>query len=282
MSNQRQERKFSMNPLISLPIALGILLLGGTVIFGVAKMLTMENSYKDLVRTMQSKTFGNKWVAALELSKKISSSSLREEDIPWLIDNLSNIYATSQDSRTRNFIIVAVGALADKRGLPVLLKGLDDEDSHVKFHSIVGIANIKDVQDFDWLKLESFLDSEDIALAHSSLLALATHRVLGSEKKILSKLSHKEISMRYAAATALIYYNNEAAIPIVREILHLTPEKARSFGFNEEKLYGLKINVLKATQKARWTALKSELERLVQREKHLTIKAQLQETLSLL
>ncbi len=282
MSNREQKRKFSTNPLFSLTVALGIILLGGLLIFGVAHMLTMERSYKDLVRTMQSKTFGNKWVAALELSKQISSSSLKEEDISWLIENLSNIYATSQDPRTRNFIIVALGALGDKRGLPVFLKGLDDEDSHVKFHSIVGIANTKNVYDFDWPKLESFLDSEDIALVHTSLLTLATHKIPESEEKILSKLFHREISIRYAAATALIYYHNKAAVPMIREILHLTTEKAGSFGFNEEKLYGLKMNVLKATQKTRWSALKRELEKFVQKEKHLKIKAKALETLALL
>ena len=282
MQKPPKKKIFKDNPLLSIPIALGILSLGALLVFGTAKILTMERTYKDLVREMQSKTFGNKWVSALELSKLIASSSLKDEDIPWLIDNLSALYKTSPDPRTRSFILAAMGALRDPRAGPVLFRGLDDENGHVQFHAIVGIANIDHIEKADWPKLESFLHHQDTALVHSALLALATHRIESSEIKILEKLSDSERSIRYAAATALITYKNEAAVSTLQEILGLSMDRARELNLDKEKLFGLKINVLNAIQKSRWKALKRELEIFVEREKHLTLISQAKTILEIL
>src|SRR5690606_15943635 len=97
-----------------------IVLVGALIIFGVTKMLSADRSYKDLVRELHSKTFGNRWVAAYELSKLISSSQIPEEDVPWLIANLTELYKGAQDSRTRDFIVVAMGALKSDLAMPVL------------------------------------------------------------------------------------------------------------------------------------------------------------------
>lgn len=65
---------------IAIPIA--IVLVGALIIFGVTKILSSERDYKDLVREVQSKTFGNRWVAAFELAKVLSAQKIPAEDIP--------------------------------------------------------------------------------------------------------------------------------------------------------------------------------------------------------
>ena len=65
-------------------------------------MLTTDRSYQDLLTEMESKSFGNKWVAAYELSKVIASSQVPKEEIPELIKRLGYIYKSSSvDPRTR-------------------------------------------------------------------------------------------------------------------------------------------------------------------------------------
>ena len=100
-------------------IPLAIVLIGSLIIFGITKMLQNDRGYKDLVRDLHSKTFGNRWVAAFELSKVISSKSVKE-DIPWLIENLDDLYESAVDTRTKNFIIVALGSLGDENGVSTI------------------------------------------------------------------------------------------------------------------------------------------------------------------
>ena len=109
-SGEVKKKKILENPLASgVVVPIAVVLVGALVVFGVTKLLSSERSYKDLVREMHTKTFGNRWVAAFELSKLISSERIPAEDIPWLIENLSEIYNSAKDARTRQFTVVAAG-----------------------------------------------------------------------------------------------------------------------------------------------------------------------------
>ena len=68
-------------------VPVAILLVGALIIFGVTKMLSTERTYRDLVREMQSKTFGNRWIAAFELSKLLAAKKIPPDEFPWLILN---------------------------------------------------------------------------------------------------------------------------------------------------------------------------------------------------
>ena len=282
MAAEKPKKKLLTGPLLSGPIALLIMALGGLLIFAVSRIISPQRSYRDLVREMQSRTFGNRWISAFELAKKISSSSIAPEEIPWLIDSLSHIYTTSVDPRTRDFIVVALSALNDERALPVLSKALDDANANVKFHAIVGLANLENIPPADQEKLEAFLDSPDTILVHAAILALATHGSRRAEEKLSSQLSHPEVSIRYAAATALVHYQNPKAVPLLHEILQLRPIEALNHGLDENKLIGLKINVLMALQRSGWRELEGEVRKLIEQEENLKILSEAKKTLEIL
>ena len=85
-------RKLLENKYISsFMVPLAIILVGALIIFGITKMLSTERTYRDLVREMQSKTFGNRWIAAYELSKLISTNRIPPSEHPWLVENLSDL-----------------------------------------------------------------------------------------------------------------------------------------------------------------------------------------------
>ncbi len=274
------DKKILENPFVgSLVVPIAIVLVGALVIFGVTKMISSEQSYKDLVREMQSKTFGNKWVAALELSKLISAKKIPAEEIPWLIDNLDQVYSNTIDFRTKDFIVVAAGALNDPRSLKILKKGIEEDNKDIKFHAIVSLGNIDKVDGFDWSKVISLLGNDDHALVQASALALATHRVEGAEQK-LQKLSKSGdgFGIRYAAATGLIYYRNEAALPVISEILSLN-SKSHGGSLTVEQIRALKINVINAVEKESWTRVKTLLDRMLQSEEDLRVKGRAKEVI---
>src|SRR6476659_9731418 len=108
------------SPLSGIAVPLAIVLVGALIIFGVTKMLSTGKNHRDLVEELNSKTFGNRWVAAYELSKFLASQKIPKEDMPWVIENLSQVYRETIDPRTRNFVVLALGSLNNPLSLPVL------------------------------------------------------------------------------------------------------------------------------------------------------------------
>lgn len=282
-SPSKIDKKLLENPFVgSLVVPIAIVLVGALIVFGVTKMISSEHSYRDLVIEMKSKAFGNKWVAALELSKIISAKKIPPEEIPWLIENLSEIYTGTIDPRTKSFIVVAAGALADKRALNIFVKALSDDDSEIKFHAVVALANMPKGFEFDWTLVEALLDSNDHALIQTAIFALGTHEVRTAEDKILKNLnSDMGFGVRYAAATALISYKNEKCLPIIEEILALGSNDKET-KLTVDEIRGLKFNVLSSIQKADWTLLAASVERVAQSDRDVKVEALAKDVLKLL
>jgi HEAT repeat protein len=267
------DKKLLENPFLgSLVVPIAIVLVGALIIFGVTKMLSTETSYKDHVRELQSKAFGNKWIAAFELSKKIASSQIPEEDIPWLVENLSDVYKGSPDPRTRDFVVVALGALENKQASETLTLALRDISPDVKFHALVAIGNLKDTSAVDWTLLAPFFTDQDHALRQAVVLAVGTHAVKELEPNIVGSLKDESVAVRYAAATALVYFKNEAAITMITDIL----TNSHSRGFDVNQVTSLKLNVLSAIEKVKWFRLKEVVQDVVKGDNNpkVTTKAQ--------
>src|SRR5690606_663220 len=148
MSEQNQgkipptKKMLESSPLSGISVPIAIVLVGALIIFGVTKMLSTGKNHRDLVDELNSKTFGNRWVAAYELSKFLASSKIPKEDMPWVIENLSKVYRETVDARTRNFVVLALGSLNNPLCLPVLNTALEDPDHQVKFNAVVALGNM--------------------------------------------------------------------------------------------------------------------------------------------
>ncbi|EQC52671.1 HEAT repeat domain-containing protein [Bacteriovorax sp. DB6_IX] len=281
--NAKFDKKLLENPFVgSLVVPVAIVLVGALIIFGVTKMLSDDHSYKDLVREMKSKTFGNKWVAALELSKIIASGNIPQEDIPWLIENLTDTYNNTIDHRTRDFVIVAVGALRNERGLKLLSQALNDKDKNVRFHAVVALGNMPKSIVFDWTPVINLLESEDYGMVQAATLVLATHKVAAAQEKII-KLLNSELGygVRYAAATALIQFQYDGAVPTINEIL-LLEQTSLNGKLTVDEIRGLKFNVLNAAQESKWHGLSASIEKMLSKEKDIKVVARGKEVLNLL
>jgi hypothetical protein len=279
MSN-KSEKKLLENPIIgSMVVPVAIVLVGALIIFGVTKILSTERDYKDLVREMHSKTFGNRWVAAYELSKLISSSQIPGDDVPWLIENLNEIYTEASDPRTRQFCVVAMGAMRSNLAVPYLMKSLYDSDSKVRFHGIVSLGNTPaPLPVSDWSKPIEFLSDKDAGIVQAAILALATHRVVGAESGIVKLLTHPNQKISFSAALALINFKKTEALDVLREIIFFSGQD----DWDASQLVALKLNVFDALAKNKWTALNSELNKISEDKLNLTLAAKAREVLNIL
>ena len=284
---ERTQKKILDNPFVgSLVVPIAIVLVGALIIFGITKMLSDEHSYKDLVEEIQSKTFGNKWVAAYELSKQINSSQIPRTEYPWLVKNLSEAYNGSIDPRTRGFIIAALGALKTEITLPILQKALNDIDLDVRFHTIVSIANMPKGIQFDWTKLESMLASPESIIKQASLLALATHNVASAQSPIRELLNDSNRTVKYAAATALITYKDSAAVPLLKEILLLNNPDAHARilppALDAQQIIDLKLSVLVTLAKANWPVMNEIILEVANKDSNNSVATKAKEVLNIL
>ncbi|MGZ3788468.1 MAG: HEAT repeat domain-containing protein [Bacteriovorax sp.] len=284
---QGTQKKLLENPFVgSLVVPIAIVLVGALIIFGITKMLSSERSYKDLVEEIQSKTFGNKWVAAYELSKQINSSQIPKEDYPWLVANLTDAYKNSVDPRTRGFIIAALGALKTDVALPTLQLALSDQDMDVKFHAIVSLANMPKGIKFDWTKMSELLNSDKPILKQAAILALATHGVPEAQSPIRELLRDPSLTVKYAAATALISYQDEGAISTLKEILLIPyPDaKARVLppALDAQQITDLKLSVLDTLRKYDWAVLNEIILEVANKDQNNSVATKAKEVLNLL
>lgn len=286
-NSSQSQKKILENPFVgSLVVPIAIVLVGALIIFGVTKMLSADRSYKDLVNEIQSKTFGNKWVAAYELSKVIASSQIPKEDYPWLVQNLGIAYKDSIDPRTRAFLIAALGALRTEEAIPFLNIAQKDTDLDVKFHAVVSLANLPKNLNVDWTETIKLLESKEAVLRQAAVLALATHQVKEAETPIKNLLNDESVVVKYAAATALIAYKNMAAVETLGEILKLPypPADARVAppALDSKQITDLKLSVFEALVKYNWKELNNIILELANGNENISVETKAKEVLNLL
>lgn len=289
MSDQNQDQKapakkmLENSPLSGIAVPIAIVLVGALIIFGVTKMLSSGKNHRDLIEEMNSKTFGNRWVAAYELSKFLASKKIPAEDMPWVIENLSQVYRESVDPRTRNFVVLALGSLNNPLTLPTLNAALSDQDSQVKFNAVVSLGNMPKTSEINWEKIEAMLQQEqDPGLKQVALLTMASHARANTEEKAISLLGSSEKTLRYAAALVLIPYKNSQAVPVLEEILNLRYDAAQAGELNGAQVEGLKVNVLENLEKSNWNELASMVEKVEASDSNVRVTTKAKQALKIL
>ncbi len=289
MSEQNQgkipptKKMLESSPLSGIAVPIGIVLIGALIIFGVTKMLSTGKDHRDLIEEMNSKTFGNRWVAAYELSKFLASERIPKEDMPWVIENLSQVYRGTIDPRTRNFVVLALGSLNNPLTLPVLNAALEDQDHQVKFNAVVSLGNMAKGSDIKWEKVEALLDQDlDPGLKQVALLTMASHEHPNTEEKALPLLTSAEKTIRYAAAIVLIGSQNAEALPVLEEILNSRYDVAQAGELNGAQVEALKMSVLENVEKSKWNGMLPLIEKLEKDDSNVRVTTKAKQVLNLL
>ncbi len=271
------------SPLSGIAVPVAIVLVGALIIFGVTKMLSTGKNHRDLVSELNSKTFGNRWVAAYELSKYLASSRIPESDVPWVAENLGQVYDTSVDARTRHFVVKALGMLAHPLSFDLFNRALRDADPEVQFSAVVALGGLPAGAKIDWEQLEKILNtSDDEGLKQAILYLIATQRKENGQQLLRPFLASQQRMLRYAASMSLLYYSDNAATPVLKEILELGYEAKAGEGLNGAQTEALKLNVLVHIEKAGRKELISLVEERVQKDSNIRVSTKAQELVNLL
>lgn len=282
-SQPATKKLLEKSPLSGIAVPIAIVLVGALIIFGVTKMLSSGKNHRDLVTELNSKTFGNRWVAAYELSKYLASARIPESDVPWVVENLVQVYDQSVDARTRNFIVKALGLLQHPLSVELFNKAVNDENSEVRFSAIVSLGNLPTDSKIDWVNLEKILVSEsDEGLKQAVILTVATHRRENGAQLLRPFLLSQQKMLRYSAAMGMIYYAPMEAEPVLKEILALGYQNVTPGELNGAQVEAMKLNVLTHIQKAGTKQLISLVHDLVEKDSNIGVSTKAQELVNLL
>src|SRR5262245_25221460 len=114
--------QFVLFPLGIVVIAVGIFLLFG-------KLASDEQAIPDYLNEIKSGSRHAKWQAAYQLSKSLKRGEAKK--YPNLEPQVASLYAGSKndDPRIRRYLSMVLGTLGDRRATPLLLDGLNDQDT---------------------------------------------------------------------------------------------------------------------------------------------------------
>ncbi len=285
MSEEKTSPKklLEKSPLSGIAVPIAIVLVGALIIFGVTKMLSSGKNHRDLVEELNSKTFGNRWVAAYELSKYLASSRIPPQDVPWVVQNLVQVYEQSADARTRNFVVLALGTLKHPDVLPLLNKALDDADAQTQFSAVVTLGNLPPRSALAWDKLATLLQStHDDGLKQAIILTVAAQRKDDGAQWLMPYLESPQRMLRYSAAMGLIYYGRLEANPTLQEMMNLSYENRAADELNGAQVEALKLNIITHAEKAEASHLLPLLKNTAENDSNIGVSTRAKQVVNLL
>jgi HEAT repeat protein len=275
-------------PLIPLAIVMGAIL----IIWGINTLLTTEKNYRDLVEELQTKTFGNRWVAAYELSKYLNSHAFPEAEKPWLIERLVQIYQTTPDEKTKSFIILAMGSLKDRRTVSFLVhvlsqplsgQELSEEEKNRVFHALVSVGHLPTLLKEESSSLEKaiipFFVHPDPGVRQVAIYTIVHLNSSDHVTSLIPILKDSEAEVRYAAATALALSHEDQAISTLKDLLQklFVVDPSSNQQQKNEKHYSLQLNALVALEKSKWSVFLPEIDSLSKKSPSSAVKLKAQE-----
>ncbi len=121
---------------IGIPLILSIIGYGSVKLF--SGLFTTEQSYKRCLNDLSSVHFGNKWVAAFELSKIFPH--IKKEEYLDLFYQISHL--NIQDERTLVFLIMTVAQLELEESREYLESFLDSKNPEMRMYALYGLTKL--------------------------------------------------------------------------------------------------------------------------------------------
>ena len=229
-----------------------VLLLAFSLIYGLGQIVFEKKSHRSLVNELQSKTFGNRWVAAFELSKVLASNTVSQEELVWVTENLIQIYNAGADLRTKEFIVVALGAISNDKSLDFLSEATSSNEGNIAFNAIGALAKMDLTPDLKLKiaeRLKEHLKSTDLGLIQVSLLFLTHNPVKELGIEFDSLIKNDNLLVALTTKIAASRFGHAEKLSYLKEILNLKYDESIASLLSVEQIFGLKYNALLVIEK---------------------------------
>jgi hypothetical protein len=150
----------------------------------------------------------------------------------------------------------------------------------------VALSNMPKDLKIDWTPVIEFISSEDELLKQAAVLTLATHHVVAAQALIRSVLQDPKPLLKYSAANALINFEDDAALPVLKDILLLPyPDKKARVeppALDIQQITDLKLSVLLTLEKNKWKKLNDIILQLAQNDQNAPVALKAKDVLNTL
>ena len=217
--------QFVLFPLGIVVVAVGIFLLFG-------KLASGEQSIPDYLNEIRSGSKHERWQAAYQLSKSLKRGEAKK--YPNLEVQVAALYAGSKhdDPRIRRYLSMVLGNLGDRRATPLLLDGLNDQDTDNRLYALMALGELHDPAAVPRVAAVANDDDKDVRKA--AVYALGAIGDRGGVPTLVKALEDQNADVRWNAAVALSRFGDPRALPGLREMLDRT-RLARVEGMREDQ-----------------------------------------------
>lgn len=202
--------QFVIFPLGIVLVAVGIFLLFG-------KLATEEHAIPDYLNAIRSGSSHERWQAAYQLSKSLKRGEASR--YPNLEQDVASIYTGSKndDPRIRRYLSMVLGTLGDRRATPVLLDGLNDQDPDNRIYVLLALGELKDPAAIP--RIEQAAADSDKDVRKTAYYILGEIGNPAGVAALEKGLGDEVPEVRWNAAMSLTRFNDQRAVPVLREML---------------------------------------------------------------
>jgi len=206
--------QFFLFPLIIIGICVGVFLLFGYATF----QQRSPREYLNAIRTGGGINDEVRWQAAFELSNVVASQkeSLRNSEF---VHDVVAVYrsARTEDPRVRQYLALTMGNIGDKRAVPALIDGLNDEQVESRIYTLLALGLIGDNAAVPGVLPQ--LQHKDPAVRKVAAYVLGAIKDPGAVRDLQIALNDTSNEVRWNAAMALAQVNNASGTEVLMSLL---------------------------------------------------------------
>jgi hypothetical protein len=272
---QKEGSRSSINTILlsSVVIPAALALAGGLLVYFISQALTYDRDHRDLIREVRTRTFGNRWISAYELSKYLLNNRIPAKERPWVRENLIEMYTQAQnkgdDLRLQRFSLAALGtmgAFGAKNGdaiISIVENAVFSKHPELIFQGLYILGNIDQGVPFPWQKfLKAMERLNDYGHLQMAIFTLVKHQVPGRRTLFLKFLNHPNETVTYAAAVGLIEFQDTKAMPLLWEIINWRISKTDLSSNEEKSRESWQLNLLRAFERFPWPLFRNSVSEL--------------------
>jgi HEAT repeat protein len=254
--------QFFLVPIVIVGLCVGIF-----VLFG---LITSETrTARDYLDEIKAGNGNRRWQAAFELSKYLTEKH-RSKD-PRLGRDLGALFRSStEDSKVRQYLALAIGRLGDATAAEPLMDGLNDSDPDTRLYVAWALGQLHDARAVDPLiRLVEAPDPNLRKMAIYSLGMLADQRAAAP---LRGALNDSQQDVRWNSALALARLRDPAGTSVLHQMLdrkHLDSLP----GVNENQKSDAIINAARATALLGDATARPLLEEIGSHDKDLKVRS---------
>jgi HEAT repeat protein len=220
----RQSTPFLVLQFFIFPLSIVAVCVAVFVVFG---MIASEGKgAREHLADVRTGGANRRWQAAYELAKVLQAGKDPALKDPAFTAEVAKVFdeAAGDDPRVRRYLALALGRIGDPRAVPALLKAVTEADAagtradpETQVYAVWALGVIGDPQAVP--PLVSLARSDDAGLRKAAVHALGAFPTAESRAALAAALSDPVADVRWNAAVALGRRRDEAAVPVLLEML---------------------------------------------------------------